>query len=65
MMIVVQGLLVLTTSARIHARPLDLVIQHRRVVWRTAHPSELFSAPVLRTLSSDLTENVDLKVDYD
>ena len=61
-MTVVQGLLVLTTVARILARPLDLVIQHRRVLWPTARPSELFSARVQMTRSSDPMENVNLKV---
>ena len=61
-MTVVQGSLVLTTVARILARPPDLVTQLRRVLWRTARPSELFSARVQMTRSSDLTENVNPKV---
>ena len=63
MMTVVQGSLVLTTVARILARPPDLVIHLRRVLWRTARPSELSSAPVLRTPSLALTGSVKPKVE--
>ena len=61
-MTVVEGLLVLTTVARILVRPPDLVTQLRRVLWPTACPSEPSSARVQMTRSSDLTENVNLKV---
>ena len=65
MMTVVLVLPASTVSARTPVRPPGPVTTLRSVGSRTAHPSELFSAPVLRTLSSGLTENVNLKVDYD
>ena len=54
---------VLTTSARTLARPPDLATTLRHVGWRTAHPSELSSAPVLKTLSLVLMVNVKPKVE--
>ena len=62
MMTVVQGLPASTTNVWTHVRPPDLVTTHRYVELRTARPSELFSAPVQMTRSSDPMENVNLKV---